>query len=492
MRPPKDGIEEIYRCRIADKFWEDHIPGLRRKRSLTSSRNRDRVEGTAPHVTRFVESENGMLGSDTGNPHSQLGQGRRTAHHVTIRKRHAQHLYRNSNIIWGRLFGIWSEQCTMASEAKSPTDRPTVVVCIGMAGSGKTTFMHRLNTHLYAKNEPQFVVNLDPAVMKVPYGVNIDIRDSVDYKEVMRQYKLGPNGAIITSLNLFATKVDQVLGVLEKRAAPDPDHPERKPAKHILIDTPGQIEVFAWSASGQIILESLASSFPTVIAYIVDSARCSRTQTFMSNMLSACSILYKMKLPMILVFNKADVQDPSFAKEWMTDFDKFQAALTQEEEQAEAAGRSSYSHSMVHSMGLVFQEFYEHLDLVPASARTGTGIDEFFAAVGRKKEEFEKVYEPEMKRLREEKQTQKTKKREKELDKMMKGMSVGGDVIEKDKEMASPMDSGDELVGEEGEEDEDAGEGGEGLQSRYAAAFGSEGGSLEAEASYAKYLHSQR
>ena len=30
------------------------------------------------------------------------------------------------------------------------------------------------------------------------------------YKEVMKQYGLGPNGGIVTSLNLFATRFDQV------------------------------------------------------------------------------------------------------------------------------------------------------------------------------------------------------------------------------------------------------------------------------------------
>lgn len=37
-----------------------------------------------------------------------------------------------------------------------------------------------------------------------------DIRDTVNYKEVMKQYSLGPNGGIVTSLNLFATRFDQV------------------------------------------------------------------------------------------------------------------------------------------------------------------------------------------------------------------------------------------------------------------------------------------
>lgn len=35
----------------------------------------------------------------------------------------------------------------------------------------------------------------------------------------MQQYGLGPNGGIITSLNLFATKFDQVLGIMENRAS---------------------------------------------------------------------------------------------------------------------------------------------------------------------------------------------------------------------------------------------------------------------------------
>jgi GTPase SAR1 family protein len=55
-----------------------------------------------------------------------------------------------------------------------------------------------------------YVMNLDPAVLTLPYGANIDIRDTVKYKEVMKQFNLGPNGGILTSLNLFATKFDEV------------------------------------------------------------------------------------------------------------------------------------------------------------------------------------------------------------------------------------------------------------------------------------------
>jgi GPN-loop GTPase len=41
-------------------------------------------------------------------------------------------------------------------------------------------------------------------VLNVSFPTNIDIRDSVKYKAVMKEYMLGPNGAILTSLNIFA------------------------------------------------------------------------------------------------------------------------------------------------------------------------------------------------------------------------------------------------------------------------------------------------
>lgn len=72
-------------------------------------------------------------------------------------------------------------------------EKPICLVVLGMAGSGKTTFVKKLAQFQREEVNP-YIVNLDPACREVPYPVNIDIRDTINYKQVMKQYNLGPNG----------------------------------------------------------------------------------------------------------------------------------------------------------------------------------------------------------------------------------------------------------------------------------------------------------
>jgi len=244
---------------------------------------------------------------------------------------------------------------------------------------------------------------------KKPFAKSLRMCDvQVNYKNVMKQYNLGPNGGILTSLNLFATRFDQVVSLCERSREP--------PLECVVVDTPGQIEIFTWSASGSIITEAFASSFPTMVAYIVDTPRCSSPQSFMTNMLQACSILYKTRLPLLLVFNKVDVTRHEFALEWMTNFEALSAAL-------EAEG--TYAASFSRSLSLVLEEFYETLQAVGVSAVTGEGLDDFFHAVSRCREEYETDYLPELRRRMAEREELEKKRRDENLRQLQS--DIGGD-----------------------------------------------------------------
>uniref|UniRef100_A0A336MEA2 GPN-loop GTPase n=1 Tax=Culicoides sonorensis TaxID=179676 RepID=A0A336MEA2_CULSO len=261
------------------------------------------------------------------------------------------------------------------------------LIVLGMAGSGKTTFVKKLAQFKRAEHKP-YIVNLDPACKEVPYPANIDIRDTINYKEVMKQYGLGPNGGIVTALNLFSTKFGTVVDILKKT----------KDNKYCIIDTPGQIEVFTWSASGIIITEALAAEFPTTIVYVMDIVRSVSPTTFMSNMIYACSILYKTRLPFIVVLNKIDVQSHDFAVEWIKDFEAFHEAIEQEKD---------YVSNLSRTMSLTLDEFYKDLKVCGISSKTGVGFSKFFELVQETIEEYKNDYKVEYDKIRSEKEAQK-------------------------------------------------------------------------------------
>lgn len=288
------------------------------------------------------------------------------------------------------------------SPANSERANTPVCLILGMAGSGKTTLVDALSAYIEDDEDLSsvmgslsvteterdskpvlpilekgdvFVLNLDPAVHQVPYEPNVDIRDTVDYKAVMKDYDLGPNGAIITSLNLYATRFDQVLSIVEKRA---PD------MRAVLVDTPGQIETFTWSASGAIITDAFAMALPTLIVYVIDTDRSRNSMTFVSNMLYACSIMYKTRLPMIIVFNKVDVANCEYAEAWMRDFDEFDKALND----------SNFVGDLARSMAMTLEEFYKAIPTVGVSAQTGEGIPNLISAIMKATEQYNHEYRP--------------------------------------------------------------------------------------------------
>ena len=255
-----------------------------------------------------------------------------------------------------------------------PKNMKTInLIVLGMAGSGKTTFVQKLEEEIANKDKESYIINLDPAVMDTLYEPNLDIRDTVKYKEVMLSNNLGPNGAILTCLNLFSTNIDKVISILESKEDLD----------FVVMDTPGQLEVFSWSASGKLISDSFSILFPSILIYIIDMPRCSNPNTFSSNMLYALSIMYKMKLPLLIAFNKADIAKDSKVTEWMDDYESLQAVLKKKDD---------YMSTFSSSLSLLLAEFYKTIKFVKVSSKTGEGFDDLI----KKCEEIKQKYQEEV------------------------------------------------------------------------------------------------
>ena len=104
----------------------------------------------------------------------------------------------------------------------------------GTAGSGKSLLTSKIHEYYTRNGAFTAILNLDPGVISLPYTPDIDIRDSVDIVSIMKQYDLGPNGALMMANDLIASKLDELQEEADKI---NPDY--------LIVDTPGQIELFA-------------------------------------------------------------------------------------------------------------------------------------------------------------------------------------------------------------------------------------------------------
>eukprot|EP00766_Chilomastix_caulleryi_P000445 gnl/Chilomastix_caulleri/1432.p1 GENE.gnl/Chilomastix_caulleri/1432~~gnl/Chilomastix_caulleri/1432.p1 ORF type:complete len:345 (+),score=68.24 gnl/Chilomastix_caulleri/1432:29-1063(+) len=244
------------------------------------------------------------------------------------------------------------------------------VIVLGMAGSGKTTVVQRFSAYLREIENSHFIINLDPAVRNPFYKPDLDIRDSVKYKDLMREHGWGPNGAIIACLNLFAAQEETFVPSIQSH---------RDPGNIILVDTPGQIEVFTISASGEVITGVMSGFMPTVGLYIIDAPRSSDPITFTSNMLYACSVLFRLKIPLVLVINKVDITPPTKILKWISDPMELEDAFDERRKNPDSP--ECYQAIVSQDISDVLSEFFDLLPTVSFSATTGLGCSELMEAI---------------------------------------------------------------------------------------------------------------
>ncbi len=162
------------------------------------------------------------------------------------------------------------------------------IVVIGPAGSGKSTFVKNFSEYL--KDYDVKVVNLDPASDPI-YKADRDVRDYVKTEEVMKEYGLGINGALLKSIDLALEHMDNL--IVE--------------GDYVIYDTPGQMELFLYSRSGLRMAEKIANFNWSVCLFVIDSEVASTPENFASIVAQNAVISLRLSMPTVTVFNKCDV-----------------------------------------------------------------------------------------------------------------------------------------------------------------------------------------
>ena len=172
---------------------------------------------------------------------------------------------------------------------------PVRLFFVGTAGSGKSTLTQAFKLWMDQQGYNAVTVNLDPGVEELGYTPDVDIRDWVSVPEIMAEKGLGPNGAQIACADIAAVKFPEISRVIEEFRA-----------DYILIDTPGQIELFAFRQASDVFL----NAFPTqrnIIVFVLDPAVAKAPAGLVSLLMLASSIQFRFDAPMELVLGKSDL-----------------------------------------------------------------------------------------------------------------------------------------------------------------------------------------
>lgn len=137
------------------------------------------------------------------------------------------------------------------------------ILVIGPAGAGKTILSNKLAEWMIKNMYLNVgIVNLDPGIENLPYEASFDIRKYFTIKDIMNELNLGPNGAFIEAANRIVKIAPKIVKEIASL-----NH------EYIIVDTPGQMEVFVFRNFGPEIAKELLEIYvkyipETSIAYI--------------------------------------------------------------------------------------------------------------------------------------------------------------------------------------------------------------------------------
>jgi GTPase SAR1 family protein len=228
---------------------------------------------------------------------------------------------------------------------------------IGTAGSGKSHFTSAFAEWLKMSKQDVAIVNLDPGALKLPYQPDVDVRNYVDVGDLMEKYNLGPNGALIMAADLIADEIENLTRDIDEAHA-----------DIVLVDTPGQMELFAFRASGPYIVNELTKE-PKALLYLFDAVFSVNPFNYVSNMFLSAAVYNRFFQPQLHILSKTDLipkKDVQEIASWSANPMALEDALQTKLEDS----KRIFSHNMMQAINKLGMKFL----LMPSSSKTNEGM----------------------------------------------------------------------------------------------------------------------
>ncbi len=203
----------------------------------------------------------------------------------------------------------------------------------------------------------------------MPYAPDIDIKEYIVLEDVMEEYGLGPNGAMILASDLMVNYLDDIKDEIDEF---NPDW--------IMVDTAGQLELFAFRETGPLIASALGfGDIQRSVSFLFDANFVMRPNGFISTLLLAASVQFRFqKIPQINILSKADLLDEDqidMIVNWSQDFQALEDSTDQREK------------GLIRDLSMLLSEVFIQLgstaELVPCSTKEKDGLDLLFGYLQR-------------------------------------------------------------------------------------------------------------
>ena len=238
------------------------------------------------------------------------------------------------------------------------------VYFIGTAGSGKSTLTYNFKRWMELRSLDAVTVNLDPGAENLPYEPDVDIRDWISLEEIMETYSLGPNGAQIACADMVALNTDDLKKSIEAFKT-----------DYVLMDTPGQLELFVFREAGKYLVKFLNPE-RSIVAYLLDYALAKTASGLVSQLLLSLSTNFRLNQPQVNILSKSDMlteEEQRQLEQWSNDPDLLYTSMQDEE-------ASVYREMSEGILGLI-QNFKSHTELVPTGKENYQGIEDLYTAI---------------------------------------------------------------------------------------------------------------